>query len=275
MLQAKQQVHELSVSLVDAGLRVAFARLNHEIKKHGISAGMESLVRKAGCDHIVETSPETNQVLANRGCLVITTHPHQKELAYVLAAFNKYKRRDIFVLGATHFGRLGTAIREQLIPMINVIPFEKTFHGRIMRATGFRDLPAGGHKEVFARNTASLEHAVKIMDNGGIVVLFAEGAAIETQAWQGDTGVLVSKMHDNTPIIFAYQSLPERIAAGKSIVTTKFSNPFLPSEAQQESGSTLLVPAQERKTLVKWLRKRYGEQFPQYTKAYGEPDISL
>jgi len=52
-------------------------------------------------------------------------------------------------------------------------------------------------------------------------------------------------------IIFAYQSLPERIAAGKSIVTTKFSNPFIPSEAQQESGSTLLVPAQERKTLVK------------------------
>jgi 1-acyl-sn-glycerol-3-phosphate acyltransferase len=169
------------------------------ISDRGIKQAMAWFLDKINCVYTVEgLTPETITILRTKPVLLISNH-QGIDMIPIFAAIPE--RKDCYLIAASDFKHMGSNISKRIIPIYirtqtrNTSPKLSTHIGKFLHFGPRLDGDVAHRK-----NIESISQAAAVINKGGLVLIFPEGAHCGGE-WFSGVGYLASELNRDAYII--------------------------------------------------------------------------
>lgn len=163
---------------------------NKSIGKVGLVLAMRKLIKKCNTEVIIESNDETNRVLEKISGIVVATHPPESGILALLSAIKD--RKDVFLIVTSSFYKFMPKLDKYLIPVYIGDQMSESFEGKIKsKIFGLLKKSKKYSKEKsHQKNIASINMAIEKINQGGLVIIFPNGAS-RAKDWFDGIGYMI------------------------------------------------------------------------------------
>lgn len=190
------------------GFRSILRPINHNLKVHGLSVTLKSLVEKVSRKFTINISQKTQKTLKNDSVLLICNHPAQADVLLLMAAIPPRQKTYLVVMHG--LWSILPAINKYLIPVYISHRVDDHFQPdwKLNLLKKFHHIPQYSKETAHQKNIKSIALATTKINEGSLVGIFPAGGSENGHDFLPGVGHIVKnlKYPQKTKIVMAYVS---------------------------------------------------------------------